>query len=1112
MTSSPHWILTEKDLLDFVFDIAGKYGNWTIPPSDFKDSAAGEEIVRKIFINAIKKTAKGKIMAAASKAKQKDAQSWLYGRAVSSVKPDYFTQFVRGLHHSVQREVKIVDAENSLAIRDYVTTSMTLFDRFVHTYLNEQEVAPIEVTFRRDPAPERQTRAVAKRKKEAETKKTERTKRAEKRKGQSVQNPAKKTRVPRTSGFNMFTVGSKETGELYDALEMSSASEAENGVPRGISDSSEIDSDFERKPLTRTVVNPSATGAEEETLLETGHDRETANLSIPGEVKTPQVAVPLPNTSQTPVLQPNVPAAKTPVSQPNVPAAKTPMDLVKSYFGGPPTKTITPITSSTTAASEMMTPVREEKKRHSSTLSRDFENARGHIGRLGTEFKEGTTLAQRLKAYENATPASAGKPNTRMQTGELKDFLRADLVDKKKSNFIKEFKGASRDYAAWLRQNPRHKDDEELIKFRARAVLEDVKQGNPEVALHNWEDFLGTLPLAERRYVMVNVSNPDPTGTPTNVFEGAGRITTALLQSVPQQERSRFLTRTVNRIAYDSKRSPFKREIQNDEKGVINSIPGGSAHEEKTWTQADSVRVAEAVAGIVVAVAATTAAPALIGVEGEVLSGEAIAVSDVLTAEGSVVKPLTNSSDVLNLEKAFADFTTVKKLDFGDAKMPSLEPEGGPPGRPGGSAPGGPALNPSAGAQQGNLSQTSQQIFEDETFNEVFGGVLESSLSGAPVATATDTVQAGMEVLKKWKKRVEKYDRLKREGKEEKEGKEYEPELPQADADELERLINQLRNPRGGQQPGDEGGRPNSDEEDEEAPLLRRPPAGSDPDRYWNWIRNAVAVLSGGVLVGGAIKAALHKPGGGTVTTTEPSEPPPPGDKPPVGDEPPAEDGKQEEGKSDRKFHPTQVDFEYLNKDDPTLRAEFYEGGADMVSEVNRDVLLQEVDMLQWTTFKNYTWEANEQPDNPLFSNVIGEQTVRFASPLIGSEFLDEQEDQARSLKMLSDPVITASHIEKPILRRCQDLFIPTVPYSGQAASQDVHQQMTKSSTAVLSEFHLVDVPDWYSVKDTAPIEEFTAADGTQYPDTERANPGSFHSYWCEKEELQNQYIFQTSS
>ena len=81
---------------------------------------------------------------------------------------------------------------------------------------------------------------------------------------------------------------------------------------------------------------------------------------------------------------------------------------------------------------------------------------------------------------------------------------------------------------------------------------------------------------------------------------------------------------------------------------------------------------------------------------------------------------------------------------------------------------------------------------------------------------------------------------------------------------------------------------------------------------------------------------------------------------------------------------------------EPLLRPSFQEGGAEVIDEIHKDKNLQIINRLMWQSFKNYTWESNQEQDNPLYAKQLIEEAHRFASPLDGEDELEMKNLQAK--------------------------------------------------------------------------------------------------------------------
>lgn len=247
-------------------------------------------------------------------------------------------------------------------------------------------------------------------------------------------------------------------------------------------------------------------------------------------------------------------------------------------------------------------------------------------------------------------------------------------------------------------------------------------------------------------------------------------------------------------------------------------------------------------------------------------------------------------------------------------------------------------------------------------------------------------------------------------------------------------------------------------------------------------------------------------------TVTKSTRPPqPPATKPPT----PAPKGvkrKYAEDEEKESWEPYErkpwevKKIEVTDGDEPLLRPEFYEGGSSFVGEINKDVRVQTIDELMWQSFKNYEWESNQTKDNPLWGQQIAEEAARFSSPLINEELLPEQNMQAINEIHSSNVSMLPFEMSVP---EANDALMDAVPLDGEVNVDDSYEQRVSQAE---KEFRDVDLPDWFTIPESNPLNKFTPADGTQYPDSERLQPGKISSYWWEPKEKENQFIFVTRS
>lgn len=222
-------------------------------------------------------------------------------------------------------------------------------------------------------------------------------------------------------------------------------------------------------------------------------------------------------------------------------------------------------------------------------------------------------------------------------------------------------------------------------------------------------------------------------------------------------------------------------------------------------------------------------------------------------------------------------------------------------------------------------------------------------------------------------------------------------------------------------------------------------------------------------------------------------------------------DGK-EEGR-DRHFQANACcDPEKEFKKEGLLRPEFYEGGANFVSEVNKDVLVNSINEMQWQSFNNYQWENNQQGDNPFYLGILNEYGARMKAPLFQQKMIPLQNRLSTDIIARVDKAMNPDKFAPRSAKiNMKNLFIAISPYEGQAAKGDSLQTFFKDSYETDTEFHDVFLPDWFSIDATDPLERFTEADGTQYPDSERIYDVPYASHDSEVYKDVNQWISDTT-
>ena len=181
----------------------------------------------------------------------------------------------------------------------------------------------------------------------------------------------------------------------------------------------------------------------------------------------------------------------------------------------------------------------------------------------------------------------------------------------------------------------------------------------------------------------------------------------------------------------------------------------------------------------------------------------------------------------------------------------------------------------------------------------------------------------------------------------------------------------------------------------------------------------------------------------------------------------------------------------------PMLRPEFPEGSSAIVEGVNQDKTGLMLDRLMWQTFKNYQWEANEEADNALYAGIMGEQNRRFGYTK-PSDPLGNHNRFARELIKSSDIDVNMFKLPANLRHKARFIGYPDDEYDGKGKFEGPVN------------FHDVFLPDWASVPESHPLNQFTATNGCQIPDSERLAGGKFSSYDWDSLEGTNQFIFST--
>ena len=203
---------------------------------------------------------------------------------------------------------------------------------------------------------------------------------------------------------------------------------------------------------------------------------------------------------------------------------------------------------------------------------------------------------------------------------------------------------------------------------------------------------------------------------------------------------------------------------------------------------------------------------------------------------------------------------------------------------------------------------------------------------------------------------------------------------------------------------------------------------------------------------------------------------------------------------STRKFSEF-IDVEEVKE--PMLRPSFQEGGADIVGAINNDQKLEEINRMVWQSFNNYSWESNQERDNPLFAMEIIEDSRRFTSPLDGEEDLPMKAQEARQEEAFMD-FAPPYHVNKQVDQSAEfeDFMMDVIP--------EPHSIRSSRGTDAL--FHNVYLPSWTEIPESSPWKEFTATDGTQIPDSLIKHPNEISDYNWPRYNRENRFIMSTLS
>ena len=148
--------------------------------------------------------------------------------------------------------------------------------------------------------------------------------------------------------------------------------------------------------------------------------------------------------------------------------------------------------------------------------------------------------------------------------------------------------------------------------------------------------------------------------------------------------------------------------------------------------------------------------------------------------------------------------------------------------------------------------------------------------------------------------------------------------------------------------------------------------------------------------------------------------------------------------------------------------------------------------------FDNYTWESNQEQDNPLYAGQLIEEAHRFASPLDGEEKLPLKNEQAKM--EIEDQDMYPPYWVDAELKHDADIADFMV---------DVHPgpDEPKSGKAMDRMFHNVFLPSWDEIPEPSPWNQFTATEGTQIPDSYLKNPSKITCYDWPRFSYENRFI-----
>ena len=216
----------------------------------------------------------------------------------------------------------------------------------------------------------------------------------------------------------------------------------------------------------------------------------------------------------------------------------------------------------------------------------------------------------------------------------------------------------------------------------------------------------------------------------------------------------------------------------------------------------------------------------------------------------------------------------------------------------------------------------------------------------------------------------------------------------------------------------------------------------------------------------------------------------------------PSEAGPAEEeaGAAEAKLQgpgPSLPDQPFSNR--PMLRAEFATGSAGLVEAINLDQATQIVDRLMWQSMDNYEWEPNQQSNNALYLGMLDEDERRFEYTF-PDDPTGSKNQYAKEMIHSTDMDVNIFKVPQQLRQENRFIGYPVSQYEGDPGSK----------CEGYPKFHDVFLPDWASIPESHPLNQFTAVAGTSFPDSERLQGGKFSNWDSERLEGTNQYIYTT--